>query len=670
MIGVEDEIAGQTPAAVVMKLPEGCTKRMIAEKAKALGPIYALDAVYTLAELGLESFPLTITGKVRKDILKKAVSDHRRKGVPSTAAPDTAFSDMLDKLCSIWEDLVGVRPEPGSSIGDFADSITLLRFCDRVLHNMGHRIYLQDMMDHDTAEKQAKLLLSRSQPQSSTLAVPAKVPSSFAASLSIANGHGPVAATGYTTEPSGAFTTAPPPTPFAFSTATAPLTTEIHQAPGFQAATSSALREYGIQSTEVEDILSIEDYLCQVVSGPRPQSYRHRMGFALGVQDVRRVRQAVEIGLASRPILRTLLARLPSGMPFHVVIKPCDALFESIISTHEVADEAALRDFLADDTAALFPAGVMTQAHIVHLTTTGEVSLSMTYSHSVFDMLSVGPFHVDLDRLLAAADPSAVPIPPLTPFRLFADLARLYRDSVPAAAAVASRVSRLRGISRFRAALWPPRRAPGPCMVASDSDAPLAAERAAVRRAVWAAAGEDWDDAATRRTFRFPRESRIVGLPSLAQLPQGTDPQTLARAALAIFNVLRTGQPFALFSTVEAGRRWPFVPAWMAALLPPAMSVDGPTCEWVLNMFGVDFGSAETVGQLVGRMASEQAAVEEHAHAPWFRVLEALGSEEAAVAVEASQRQTFVWDVSLRFASTTGDYQVMKPVARYDWADR
>ncbi len=422
-----------------------------------------------------------------------------------------------------------------------------------------------------------------------------------------------------------------------------------------------------------------------MATGPRPPSYRHRLCFALRCRDRGHIRKATELAVASRAVLRTVLARLPDGTLFHLALKPCDALFRHIISEHEVPDEQALRELLSADSATDFSGPLMIQARIITVVSTADVSLSMTYSHSVFDMLSIEPFHSDLGRIISSTDPASVSMTPTVPFKRFAALAHLYQDSIPARSAVQFNVRRLRGISKFQAALWPQQRAPG-WMVAADADCfipsqPEAlAERTASRRAVWSANGNGWDGMKANE-FRFPRASRLVSLEGMEHIRsrKGIDAQTVAKAALAVHNVAQTGQPYALFNSVEAARSWPFVPTWMEEMLPPVMNIDGPTCEWVLHMPMVDIsgrgvvgeegGGRETVGQYLERTSEEQGQLQVHAHAPWFKVLEGLGPDEAAVAVEASRRQTFVWDASLRFIRADSGPKALKLVARYDWPD-
>lgn len=79
--------------------------------------------------------------------------------------------------------------------------------------------------------------------------------------------------------------------------------------------------------------------------------------------------------------------------------------------------------------------------------------------------------------------------------------------------------------------------------------------------------------------------------------------------------------------------------------------------------------STESVGQLLSRVQLEEDEAATHSHAPWDKVLEALGPKEGRVAADAVSRQTFVWDGSLKMARGQTDYPSLTFEARYDWAD-
>lgn len=136
-----------------------------------------------------------------------------------------------------------------------------------------------------------------------------------------------------------------------------------------------------------------------------------------------------------------------------------------------------------------------------------------------------------------------------------------------------------------------------------------------------------------------------------------------------MFNAIKTGTSYALFSTWESGRTWPFVPSWMEKVLPPPMDINGPTVAWVLQILEVL--RDEKVSDFLQRMSREQDTVRRNQHAPWDQVLKEL-KEESSIAVDASYRQSFVWDMTIGLWNSKAiqdDFEVLKPVGRFDWAD-
>ncbi|KAI0477121.1 hypothetical protein GGR56DRAFT_665271 [Xylariaceae sp. FL0804] len=708
VIGIADPIAGQVPVAIIKCFLEEVSKQEVAAKASALGKEFVLAAVYTLEELGLIDFPVTLSGKVRKEELRANVVRHRRRLQTPPPEAGGSFLGHIEAtkrgLQEIWQALIGMSPGYDDLVTEFADSITILRFCDKVTTSLGKRIYLQDFIQHPTISSQASLLEERATMLSSGT-----------------KRHFPSHATGasqslkYSRISCG---TSPATRPIENDQRTA----QIH------AAAAAVVEANGLSVADVQDILPIRDSYHRLAIGPRPQSYRIRFALRIQTGEVSRVVHALERALSSRPMFRTLLCQAADGL-FHVVMKPSAALFEHLIENITVDTDGQRDEVIQDQSPGAFSAVFMFQSKIISVrettttTTTPpqqqETYVSATFNHSVFDALSLLPWHRDIDRLVA--DPDGYAIPAQAPFRMFADLTHLYQDSLPARASVDFNVARLRGLSRFRAALWPPQRAPGWHISSGgddDSVAPpdVAAARAAARAELWgggAGSGSGSGSgsgagtttpAAAAAIPRFPRTSRLVHLPGMEALragPARVEPSLLAKTAVALLNVHATRQPYALFNHLDAARAWPFVPGWMGRGLPPPMSIDGPTFEFVLNMAAVDIpwgsgrgrgggdaaaaaaaggggergdegkgGTGETVRELLARMGSEHEELGRHAHAPWRQVLDALGGEEAAVAEDAAMRQTFVWDVSLRLMDPQfSDYQALRVVGRYDWAD-
>lgn len=289
----------------------------------------------------------------------------------------------------------------------------------------------------------------------------------------------------------------------------------------------------------------------------------------------------------------------------------------------------------------------------------------MTYDHSVVDAVFLLEWHRDLGQLIDGPKPASA-VDARSPYRLWADVFHQYQDSLPAQASVSFHVCRLRGISRLKQHLWPRQRAPG-WMIARDRDAPDAETRRRVWNETWHGM---WNDEKAS-CFRFPRRSRVVCLPGLARARRclGVEPALLARCTVVLFNAVQTASPYAVFNSWEAGRSWPFVPGWMQALLPPPQGIDGPTADRLLNL--VEVRDGETVRGFLRRMVLERDEAAAHDHVPWDRIVAEL-KEEGPVVVDASFRQSFVWDVSMAMFLGRGprdDGSALQPVARHDWAD-
>jgi len=164
------------------------TKAEIMSLASSLGASYSLAAILTLEELGLENYPTTSAGKVKKNILKDLVAQHFAIPEDDTMTSDqeaTLYTNLsgtsssqtsvnsemseeisrpeetIQDLLSIWSSLGGITPTKDDHVWDFADSITLMRYCDKVFRVLGKKLYLQDFLEHRTTEQHAILLYSR-----------------------------------------------------------------------------------------------------------------------------------------------------------------------------------------------------------------------------------------------------------------------------------------------------------------------------------------------------------------------------------------------------------------------------------------------------------------------------------------------------------------------------
>ena len=706
VVGALDGIAGEIPVAVI-KSGGPLDKELLARTVGKLGARYALEDILSLQHLGLEQFPTTATGKVKKQQLKALVATYlastkkrlaqapqvaletacpasklsssssssiiepcshgharRLRGTSEATACEnmqTEVSNVINTLQEIIFELTHVRPSPDEDLGQVTDSITALRYCDRVLNNLGVRLNLQDVASNATLRKQAELVSHRLDCS--------RVLSSVHVSQVL--GKPRAALTG-----SNAITGKVKLDDVSWLQGEKTPTTTARKArmavPTLQEyflAGEDELKTIGLSYEDVEDALPIKEILHRFASGQRPQSYRNRLCYKVSDSSPSQIRGALAAVIRTRPLFRALIARFPDGTPFHLVLKPSDVIFNGLIHETSVETDEECKNLFQDESAAAFSSPLTAHALIISVADTGAMFLRMTLSHAAFDAVSLMPFYSDLDKLLSS--PGWSP-PPMTPFRLFSDLVSLYATSFPALESVNFHVRRLRGISHLKGSLFPRQKAPG-WMISSDELSPNFRVREEVRRKeIW----HDWDGG-QKSLFNFPRLAKILRLPGLDALKtrHAIQPQVVVKAAVALMNMAATGEWVAVFNVMEAGRSWPFVPDWMHMTLPPITGVDGPTLELVLNVVRMPgtLGRSRkaegvSVGTWLSRLADEQQELERHAHAPWGAVLDGLG-DEADTARDASFRQTLVWDVSLPLLNMAGNYRKLVPVARYDWAD-
>ncbi|RFN51239.1 hypothetical protein FIE12Z_4557 [Fusarium flagelliforme] len=643
VVGVPDDLAGQVPIAVVV-LPDDVTKSQVIEKARTADQRYALDGVYTLEELGLKAFPLTSLGKVKKEQLKKLILELRQpKSPPKTVVTKAAITKgaapppFVQKLLGICEQLTGTRPAITESFKYLADSITLLRYCDQVLRVCGQRLYLQDFLENDTIEKQAQLLVSRKFQQARLVIAPEVPRSNFPQTKQLIQ-----AAPRYTQE-----------------ITTLPGDGKNKDSDTFNHARRAVVRA-GLSASDIEDVLPIRHSLHRTAIGSRPQSYHNRMVFRICNVAQHQILRALEKALASRPMLRTVVFPDSNRIPFHAVLASNPALLAQLVHEVEVETEEDAWEIFKDGSVHSHSSPFMFQAELVR-TFGGQGFLCFTFNHSVIDALSITNWYHDLDHWIQDINTN---IPALTPYRLFSDLFTQYEDSEPAQNSVAFHVRKLRGISRYGRALWPPQKAPG-MMICNDEGSSYARERCQIRSNVW---NGEWECRANE--FQYPRSGRVLALSGLTKLQNEhyIHPSLFTKSAIVLFNVLQTGSSHALLNVWESGRSWPFVPKWMNKLLPPPMSIDGPTVQWVLNMTEVIRN--ETVMEFLQRMLAERDESKQYEHVPWNKVIQKL-DDEGQAAIDASFRQAFVWDVSMAasFSGGPSHFKTVEPVARYDWPD-
>ncbi|KAK6604230.1 AMP-binding enzyme [Botrytis cinerea] len=633
VIGIEDSIAGEVPVAVLQSFPREVTKAQMTKLIiQNLGPKYALYSIITLDDLHLKAFPMTATGKIRKVELKAIVNKHF--ATISEVKRTSPSEKLIVQLREIWAELMNAAPSDipvEDDVSNFADSITKLRFCKILWTRLGQRLYLPDLEKNNTIKQQAEHLFERSYHGDSPASPSDDTTLNESQSSPNASNH--------------SFREVP-------NSVNGETMRQHHHT--LAEAANEALQKFGLTwESDVEDVLAIKDTFQEFAKGQRPQSYRHRIAFEIKERNSSQVRAALEKSLMTRPVLRTILVEVSGTAAVHAVLRPSQAVYDMLISQKTLSHEAEIQEFLIDDSDQDYE-DRMFQAVIADIEGKDTSALILTLNHSVFDALFAYGWYSDLDMLIQ--NPKAIATPG-TAFRLFADMYQQYRNSSLALSDVNFHVRRLRGISKFTEALWPPKRAAG-WMVGNDKRSKNFISRNTKRRKL------------NINSQPRPRIARMQNFPDIERLRMQHSIQApvIVKTAICIFNVIQTGKPYAIFKNFDAGRNWPFLPEWIADRLPPAMSIDGPTLTWNMNMIQVM--PKETCGELLTRISEDEKALSSHTHAPWFKILSELGEDEGPIAKEAAMRQVFNWDLSLRYLDAdVSDYSTLKPLGRMDWPD-
>lgn len=161
---MRDEIAGEVPVCVIKGSATPEIRELIqSEILQHMGTLYVPEDVIPVTELGLEDYPRTTSGKIQKTKLAALVKKHLSSSEEAEDGNTGNDANLTEELRSIWAKAVGLEPSRirlDAPIGEFADSITVMRVRDRIKRTTGKALSLSAMAEAGTIEKQIKLLQS------------------------------------------------------------------------------------------------------------------------------------------------------------------------------------------------------------------------------------------------------------------------------------------------------------------------------------------------------------------------------------------------------------------------------------------------------------------------------------------------------------------------------
>lgn len=618
---------GETPIAVVKYLRGHSQNPELKPELRQLvnrelGTSFALGGVFTLSELDLEDFPYTVSGKVRKSVLKAEIETYTHK--IEQQEEYLKQNSLLGQMTDIWSRVLGIPADkigPSTSVVDLADSLTIMRLCYEIEKSCGKQISISDIQQNETLLKQAQLIESRgnSMEDNALPATPTRL--------------GP------------------------------PLVQEIADVFGdlFPPNKVSELAKPALEALslnwqdDVEDIYRNNDMVMGFWSSQqRRASSNIRWAIQTTTRDPSQLRTALETALTRHSTFRSICVEAENFSSIHLIIRPSQRWFDQCIG--EIGRVNTVDDLrgLTPDMSLKFASrpGPLFYALIVPIESTERLGMLMSVHHSTYDAFSFSTFMQDLDTLLGN---DKDPLRNLIPFKLYADMYQLHKQDPAAMNAIRHSTRRLEGVSSYSKAFWPPQRS-AEWLVGCDH-------------------GWSWRNGEPgrpeNRISLDPEEDHLWrkgSFPHLVELKRrhAIEASTVVKAAIALFNAEATGQPHAIFGNLDSARKWPFLETWVADRLPNPLNIAGPTMESTLNVIPVD-AEKENLAFLA-YMQDDQIEQSKHVNAPFWAVMERLGEEEGKVAYDLKRRQVLNWDPSVRHRLTVG-YQNMEVLRRKAWLD-
>ncbi|CAO1597556.1 hypothetical protein XANCAGTX0491_001363 [Xanthoria calcicola] len=325
--------------------------------------------------------------------------------------------------------------------------------------------------------------------------------------------------------------------------------------------------------------------------------------FTSPFNDVTKLQDAAQQILQSWQILRSVAVQPGDGeTPRSLIILWCNDRYmrNAIAPITEVQNEQELanRPLLTEQLRkGSVPRGFLYRIALVKVASTGTYAWGHTLNHAIMDHTSLTQLYTDMVALLTGSTARE-----RVPWSVFGHIHHCYRTSLPAQEVAATHLRRLKGISAYRASLWPPPRNDTP-----PTTTPCRNETALK----------------SENQNRIISHSQILYIPTLSSLPYNSPgtirPAILTKAALTLFNATQTHTRTILLAVVLSGRSWPFLSALLTQYLPSAKNIAGPTISMstdIIHLRPTAAEKEETVAQFLRRLDREQALLTRHQHCP------------------------------------------------------
>ncbi|KAH8879155.1 acetyl-CoA synthetase-like protein [Thozetella sp. PMI_491] len=592
VVRAPDPIAGEVPVAVTSTPTSADTVKRIKQVVQnEMTPECTPEEVISTKQLGIEDYPRTPLGKVKKNELSELVRTYQKKRqAEDEAAVINASNATRDKLRIIWARALGVNERMlgfETPVTELADSISVMRVRDRIGKIFGSSLTPAEILGAATHFQQAVLLDT-------------KLPTGIERGKAITKEE-----------------THPP---------DADDIVHLVEFPDHFQTTretiEAALRPASLAWDDVRAVMPAYDMnRASLLSGQMNlMNVKTSILIKSPTVDKPQLRAALEKVLANNRMLASFIVfdkTAPnSGAVLHVVVDQSQSLFNRVIrdggSVETIND---LKDLSAGQhypecRDAVLP-GPLVQMTMLFIEQISSLGLIFNANHSVIDATFAQLVLEDIEDALACPNG---PLRPHDCYKQWADSCFMLRDSPAARAAVKYHVANLSDLAAHKHAIWPPH---PPAYVTSRT----------ITTPIDGTAG-------LRRVFETP------GLKDLATHQPDIAPSVVFKAALALALMRKTGHTHSLFGQTEADRmRWPFLPKSLGER--PATDVGGLTIQVVVNL--VSIVSGETVLSFLRRMQTTQTLQTRYASAPRLAIMDALGPDAGPLIPWIATTALFNW---------------------------
>ncbi|KAK6214112.1 putative NRPS-like protein biosynthetic cluster [Pestalotiopsis sp. IQ-011] len=586
VVGAPDAIAGEVPIAIVLgKVDADVRQRVQDAVIQAMGNIYVPEDVISLQDMGdgLTDYPRTMAGKIQKTKLSALVKKHRAAQDAGPTAMDDAR--IADEVRDIWAKAVGLEPSKLSldaQVGEFADSITVMRVRDTVRRRTGKTLSLVEMSKAGTISAQIELLKKQG------------------------DGAG-------RKENKREVRAGPP--------GVEDMAHLIEDPELFEPTKKlivDTISPLGLDWDDVEDVVPAYDFSNVMLESGLFHSWGFKFAMISAKADKAQFRKALEASFKNNRVVASFIVSdkqaLGSSDFLHVLMRQNDKFFDKIFrdcGKVKSSEELRAKSYNYRDQVA-YP-GPLCRIDMYEVEETGTCGVVMNVDHAVVDASTGLIWRADFDKSFDGSPALSEHVD----YKLWADSYFNQRTTAEARAAVRWHARRLKGIRQHREALWPP------YVMPNDAGE-------------YTVAGYDED--ALHYSFEAPEI-----LAFRQQHPKITA-TVVAKTAFALFLANRTGHSHAMFANYEAARTtFPFLPRAVEATGQfEATDVSGPTMQAVANV--VEVRPEETALEFLQRMQQGQLDLTAHAAAPLRQIMAALeGDGDGGMIPEIIGHCSFNW---------------------------